>query len=141
MADWTIATALVFPAFVLVPMAVACRRVELPVVEDAAVLDLCFRRAGLTRKVAADRMGIDEQELSRQMTQRGITSARLRLLGPAFLAIYAEELSRTVRDTETRLREVEATTALLKTIVLGALGASLGAFGASLNSTYRRASR
>jgi hypothetical protein len=100
-------------AFCTVPLAAPYRRATLPVVEDAAVLDICFRRAGLTRKDAASRMGMDEHELSRQMTSRGITSARLRLLGADFLAIYAEELSRTVRDTEARLRVVEERTDML----------------------------
>ena len=101
---------LILPALVVVPMAASYRRaprVALPVVEDAAVLDIAFRRAGFTRKAAAAQMGIDEQELSRQMTTRGITSARLRLLGVEFMVIYAEELSRTTRDTESRLRAVE----------------------------------
>lgn len=116
---------LVIPAFVLVPLAASYRRapkVELPVVEDAAALDIAFRRAGLNRKMAAERMGIDEQELSRQMTSRGITSARLRLLGATFLAIYAEELSRTARDTEARLRAVEQQTSALMTLFSGLIG-------------------
>lgn len=82
---------------------------ELPLVQVADAVRRALVLTSMPVKEACARMGITEQEFSRQLNHRGMNLARLMMLGPTFMGHLASSLG-VKSDLEKRIERLEAHT-------------------------------